>query len=191
MVESSHATPAMVPEVLDLIAVHAAQRPNAVAIRHVRAGRPPDEITWAGLLEQANRAQRALLREAPHDRFLPAYVGKSIRKVAVLAGAIASGRAYAGISPKFRLPQLLHVLGACRASIALVDSSGLPVLRDGIAEAAERLRATQWWWLDPPATSAMTRNAADAVSRSLQLLHQSLNAGMPTNIFQSMMVFNR
>jgi hypothetical protein len=29
------------------------------------------------------------------------------------------------------------------------------------------------------------------LSRSLQLLHQSLNAGMPTNIFQSMMVFNR
>ncbi|AJP48005.1 hypothetical protein PG1C_05115 [Rugosibacter aromaticivorans] len=29
------------------------------------------------------------------------------------------------------------------------------------------------------------------MSRSLQLLHQSLNAGMPTNIFQSMMVFNR
>ena len=29
------------------------------------------------------------------------------------------------------------------------------------------------------------------LSRSLQLLHQSLNAGMPTNIFQSMAVFNR
>lgn len=29
------------------------------------------------------------------------------------------------------------------------------------------------------------------MSRSLQLLHQSLNSGMPTNIFQSMMVFNR
>jgi hypothetical protein len=29
------------------------------------------------------------------------------------------------------------------------------------------------------------------LSRSLQLLHQSLNAGMPTNLFQSMMVFNR
>ena len=29
------------------------------------------------------------------------------------------------------------------------------------------------------------------MSRSLELLHQSLNAGMPTNIFQSMMVFNR
>jgi hypothetical protein len=29
------------------------------------------------------------------------------------------------------------------------------------------------------------------LSRSLQLLHQSINAGMPTNIFQSMAVFNR
>ncbi|WP_374691316.1 conjugal transfer protein TraH [Accumulibacter sp.] len=29
------------------------------------------------------------------------------------------------------------------------------------------------------------------LSRSLQLLHQSLNAGLPTNLFQSMMVFNR
>lgn len=29
------------------------------------------------------------------------------------------------------------------------------------------------------------------LSRSLQLMHQSLNAGMPTNIFQSMSVFNR
>ena len=29
------------------------------------------------------------------------------------------------------------------------------------------------------------------MSRSLQLLHQSLNSGMPTNIFQSMMLFNR
>lgn len=29
------------------------------------------------------------------------------------------------------------------------------------------------------------------LSRSLQLMHQSLNAGMPTNIFQSMAVFNR
>ena len=29
------------------------------------------------------------------------------------------------------------------------------------------------------------------LSRSLQLLHQSINAGMPTNIFQSLAVFNR
>ena len=29
------------------------------------------------------------------------------------------------------------------------------------------------------------------MGRSLQLLDQSLNSGMPTNIFQSMMVFNR
>ncbi|MFY9326567.1 conjugal transfer protein TraH [Ampullimonas aquatilis] len=29
------------------------------------------------------------------------------------------------------------------------------------------------------------------LSRSLQLMHQSLNSGMPTNIFQSMAVFNR
>ena len=29
------------------------------------------------------------------------------------------------------------------------------------------------------------------MSRSLQLLDQSLNSGMPTNIFQSMIVFNR
>lgn len=168
--DSSHATPAVVPEILDLISAHAQRRPNAVAIRHLRAGRPADEITWAGLLEQAVRAQRALRLEAPNDRFLPAYVGKSIRKVAILVGAIASGRAYAGISPKFRLPQLLHVLGACGASIALVDSSGLPVLRDGVANAADRLRATRWWWLDPPATSPLTRSALEAVSGALELL---------------------
>jgi acyl-CoA synthetase (AMP-forming)/AMP-acid ligase II len=160
----------LVPDILDLVAAHAGRRPDAVAIRHLRTGRPPEEITWAGLLHRATQARSALLRDAPADRFVRAYVGKSIAKVLMLIGTIASGRTYAGISPKFRLPQLLHVLDACGTGTVIVDSSSLLVLRDGLSRETERLSRSAWWWLDPPATSAMTRAAAEAVRRALQML---------------------
>lgn len=161
---------ALVPDVVDLIAAHAQRRPEAVAIRQLRAGRTPEEITWAGLLHRATQARSALLREAPSDRFLRAYVGKSIAQVVMLIGAIASGRTYSGISPKFRLPQLLHVLDACGAGTVLVDSGSLLVLGGGLGRETERLRRSVWWWLDPPSTSAMTRAAAEAARSALQLL---------------------
>ena len=157
-----------VPDIFDLIAFHATCRPSAIAIKHLRIGQAHQEITWCDLLRRAQAARAVLLSELPDGNFVPSYTGKSIEAVCMLLGAIAGGKVYAGISPKFRLPQLLHVLEACDARAALVDSGGLPVIRDGLSSSA-RLRSTKWLQVDSIAASPMARAAAQAIRAEASL----------------------
>lgn len=164
--------PSNVPDILDLIASHATRRPDCVAITHLRAGRAPEEVTWSQLLRSSRAARHALTRAFPCGNIVPSYTAKSADCVALLAGAVAAGKTFASISPKSRLPQLMHALTECSATSALVDTSGLRLVRDSLAT-SERLRQITWLLIDPlqvntPSVSA----AADAIRKdgSLQEL---------------------
>lgn len=140
--------PSHVPDILDLIASHATRRPDHVAITHLRAGRAPEEVTWAQLLCASQAARQALTRAVPHGDMVPSFTAKSADCVAMLSGAVAAGKTFASISPKSRLPQLQHAIEACSAMAALVDANGLRLVRDGLA-ASECLRRTTWLLIDP------------------------------------------
>jgi len=154
--------PVAAPDILDLLARHAAHRPDDVAIRHVMVGAAPRDISWSELLQSSRMACELLRQSDVVSPFVPSYAGKSVEVVAMMIGAIACGKVFAGVSPKFRLPQLLGVLDACDARVALVDSAGMPALQDGLVE-QERIRSTDWWWLDPPARTARSRAALEAL----------------------------
>jgi acyl-CoA synthetase (AMP-forming)/AMP-acid ligase II len=161
-------SPLRVPDILDLIAFHATCRPSVIAITHLRIGQAHQEITWSDLLKRAQTARAVLVSELADENFVPSYTGKSIEVVCMLLGAIAGGKVYAGISPKFRLPQLLHVLEACDAKAALLDSGGLPVVRDGLPSSS-RLRSTNWLQVDAVSAGPMARAAAQAIRAEASL----------------------
>lgn len=142
--------------------MHAARRPDEVAIRHLRPGRAPEEISWSALRDRVRRAWSRVVANAATDAIVPAYSGKSIETIAMMLGTIQAGRTYAGVSPKFRLPQLLHVLDACKAQAALVDCAGLATVRDGLQQ-PNCIGSTEWWWLDSSAASPRAQAAAETL----------------------------
>lgn len=165
--------PSLVPDILDLIARHASQRPDQIAITHLKAGGASEELTWSQLLRASQVACQVLTRVIPHGSVVPSYTAKSGDTVAMLIGGVAAGKTFAKISPKFRLPQLLHALEVCSADAALVDVSGLRQVREGLT-VSERMRNTTWLLTDPsqlrtPSVCA----AADAVRQGGSL--QELN----------------
>jgi acyl-CoA synthetase (AMP-forming)/AMP-acid ligase II len=137
------------PDILALIGRHAAQRPDAVAVRHLRPGRPPTSLTWTELLREATRARAAFSAVLEPGQIVPAYLGKSCRTVGLMAGVIAAGGVYAGLNAKYRLPQVQQVLRSCAGRIAVVDGAGLAVLRPAFGTDGG-LGQTRWWLSELP-----------------------------------------
>lgn len=174
-----------VPDILDLIATHARQRPDQIAITHLKAGGVSEEVTWSQLLRASQVACQVLTRVIPQGSVVPSYTAKSAGTVALLVGAVAAGKTFAKISPKFRLPQLLHALEVCSADAALVDVSGLRQVREGLT-VSDRVRNTHWLLIDPSQlTTPLVRAAADAVRQggSLQELNMLRDdTGVPESL---------
>lgn len=162
-------SPLRTPGILELIASHATNRPDRVAITHIKPGRAPHQVTWPQLLRSAEVACDAMRRTIPDNAIVPSYISKSVDAVVTLVAAVASGHVYAGISPKFRLRQLIHVLDACAADHAFVDSSCLGPVRDGV-HTTDRMRETTWHLLDPQhVTGPSARAAVEAIRTHGQL----------------------
>ena len=134
---------------------------NAQAVAIVR--RESDgsyvETTFCELAAEADAFAKAFAQHAPGAGIVPILAGKSATTVAALLGAAASGHAAACLNPKLRPPQVEQILSEGRATVAVVDGTGLLALKGPLAVGSP-IRSTRWWLLRGAGFMAMHEKAA-------------------------------
>ncbi|MFH1059436.1 MAG: amino acid adenylation domain-containing protein [Pseudomonadota bacterium] len=110
----------------DLLAQAAAARPDDVAVE--QAGR---SLTYAGLADQARAVAAGLLAAGlrPGD-FVAVHLERGCEAVAVLAGILAAGGAYAPLDPAYPAERNRLILADAGCALVVADAPGRQALGD-------------------------------------------------------------
>jgi acyl-CoA synthetase (AMP-forming)/AMP-acid ligase II len=145
----------------DLLQRHAAERPDAPAVRRRLAVGGDQTVTFAELAAAARRWAWAFDRRLPPAAIVPMCLGRSPACLAAMLGALGSGRTFAILNPKLRRPQVARILADTRAAVALIDGAGLAALRDhrgdpglGDDPAVSSAAGVEWWLVEDSGSGA-------------------------------------
>ncbi len=147
----------------DLLQQHARQQPGRIAVLAARSGASPEATTYADLAEEARRFAAAFFSDASASTFIPLVLERSAQCIGAMMGALQAGRAFVCVNPSVRVPQLAHILDSTAATTAVIDGSGLMILRN--AEFREDPFARpRWWVMGESAFGSLQRKAADRLA---------------------------
>jgi acyl-CoA synthetase (AMP-forming)/AMP-acid ligase II len=139
-------------DLLGLVSAHARRAGSKVAIARWQPGGRYVETTFAALIQNAQEIARWLMEDPQPDGFVPILASKSAGSIACMLAAIAVGRPFCFLNPKYRGLQVATVLEAMGTRICVVDAAGILTLR-GAWHEHPRLADTTWVVLPgtPPA----------------------------------------
>ncbi len=147
-------------DLFELVGGPTPHAPSRVALSRRQPGAPFVETTYGDLWQRADRVAAVLGGASDTPAFLPILAGKSADSVACLLAAMATGRTFSVLNPKYRAPQIAAVLAATRAPLCAIDGAGLLALRGAMRD-HPRIAQTRWLLLD---AGHLNRPAADAAA---------------------------
>jgi len=133
---------------------------SRIALSRRQPGAPFVETTYGDLWQRAQRVANLLGSPAETPAFLPILAGKSADSIACLLAAMATGRTFCVLNPKYRAPQIAAVLEATHAPLCAVDGTGLLALRGALRD-HPRMARTRWLLLD---AGCLARPAAETAA---------------------------
>ncbi|MGD0945906.1 MAG: class I adenylate-forming enzyme family protein [Candidatus Binatia bacterium] len=145
-------------DLYELVEQHAASAPKTAVARWI-LGRGFVETSYAELLRTATKFAAHFARHTAPRAIIPMVVGKTADSIAAMLGALATGRAFCFINPKYRGPQIATVLAATGARTCIIDAAGLTALRGAWAAYPAFARPT---WLCTGADQLTRLSAASA-----------------------------
>jgi acyl-CoA synthetase (AMP-forming)/AMP-acid ligase II len=146
-------------DLLGLVSAHARRAGSKVAIARWQPGGRYVETTFAALVQNAQGLERWMAADPQPGDFVPMLASKSAASIACMLAAIAVGRPFCFLNPKYRGPQITAVLEATRARMCVVDAAGILALR-GAWQQHPRLADTTWVLLPGTQLTGIYQDAA-------------------------------
>lgn len=151
----------MPEHLFDIVARHASEAGARTAISKWVPGHGFVETSYGELACKARRFALVCAQWTSPRTVLPMLVGKGADSIAFMLGAVAAGRPFCFLSPKYRAPQVAEVLQATGSPVAVLDATGVMALR-GAWKDHPRFAATKWILLgDRPQTKIYARAEAE------------------------------
>jgi acyl-CoA synthetase (AMP-forming)/AMP-acid ligase II len=117
------------------------------------------ETSYRELFQTATRFAALFTRHTHPGAIIPMVVGKTAESIAAMLGALATGRTFCFINPKYRGPQIAAVLATTHPCTCVIDAAGLVALRAAWTAYPQLARPT---WLLAGANRLMGLSASSA-----------------------------
>jgi acyl-CoA synthetase (AMP-forming)/AMP-acid ligase II len=155
-------------DLYEAIGQHAASGSKTAVARWI-PGRGFVETSYAELFRTATSLAAHFARQTTPGTIIPMVVGKTAESIAAMLGALASGRAFSFINPKYRGPQIATVLAVTSSQTCVVDAAGLVALRGSWAAYPELAQPT-WVLLGAEELLGLSASSANDLRRVASVL---------------------
>lgn len=155
-------------DLYEVVGQHAASGSKTAMARWI-PGRGFVETSYAELFHTATGFAAHFARQTAPGTIIPMVVGKTAESIAAMLGALATGRAFCFINPKYRGPQIATVLAATGAQSCIIDAAGLVALRGTWAAYPEIAQPT-WLLLGAEELTGLSASSANDLRRMASVL---------------------